>query len=82
MMSSPCYLLTDVQVEFRQVGLDIGMEKTHWTSWPPRTGDDIDMDGVIISWEPHLVYVGGTLHLKGNSSGAIDFWMIQAEDVL
>ena len=64
---------------FAEVGLEVGMAKTHWTSWPPKPHDVLRIDDFKIAWEPHLVFVGSVLDFSGNSGGAINYRIAQAE---
>ena len=51
-------MLEEALVAFAEVGLEIGLDKTHWTSWPPMPGRHLQVAGVDIVWEPHLTFVG------------------------
>ena len=72
-------MLAETVAAFKTVGLDVGMEKTHWTCWPSEEGITIGIDGVGVAWEPYLTFVGGVLDFNGNSGNAIDHRIAQAE---
>jgi hypothetical protein len=72
-------MLKDTIAAFLAVGLEIGLDKTHWTSWPPKPEDHLRIEGVKIAWEPHLIFVGSVLDFSGNCRGAIDYRVAQAE---
>ena len=47
-------MLKETIKAFAEVGLEVGMAKTHWTSWPPKPNDDLRIDNFNnIAWEPH-----------------------------
>ena len=38
-------MCADLTVEFRRIGLGVSAEKTHWTSTPPRLGEELHVYG-------------------------------------
>ena len=72
-------MLAETVAAFKTVGLDVGMEKTHWTCRPSEEGIAIGIDGVGVVWEPYLTFVGGVLDFNGNSGNAIEHRIAQAE---
>ena len=72
-------MLVETRDALRTVGLDVGMEKTHWTSWPSEKGESICIDEVSVMWAPHLVFVAGVLDFRGNSGSAIGHRAVQAK---
>ena len=64
-------MIADIVAEFREVGLGVRPEKTHWTSTPARELDTITVEGCAIPWQPTLTFVGMVLDLKGSSWAAI-----------
>ena len=67
--------------EFRKVGRDVGVEKTHWSSWPSAHADTLAVGGIAVEWAENLTFVGGIINLTGNSGAAIDHRISQAEKV-
>ena len=72
-------MLVEAVAAFKALGLDVGMEKTHWACWPSEKGIAIGIDGFGFVWEPYLTFVGGVLGFNGNSGNAIEHRIAQAE---
>ena len=51
-------MLTEITEAFADVGLDVGIPKTHWTSYPAREGDCLRWSGYDLPWEHSLTFVG------------------------
>jgi hypothetical protein len=71
-------MLKDCIEEFSAAGLEIGMEKTHWSSSHPMDGQFIVTNGVKVQWESHLTFVGTVLELGGHSARALQYRLAQA----
>ena len=71
-------MLEEALVAFAEVGLEVGLDKTHWTSWPPMPGRHLQVAGVDIVWEPHLTLVGHIFDFTGNCCAAIHYRTAQA----
>jgi hypothetical protein len=66
---------------FRSVGLDIGAEKTHWSSYPPEAGHTALFHDCAIEWEASLTFVGTVIDLGGGDGQAMDYRIAQATKV-
>ena len=71
-------MCADIIAEFRNIGLGVGAEKTHWTSMPPRPGEQLVVDGSRVEWESSLTYVGTVIDMTGSAGPAMTFRMVQA----
>ena len=74
-------MVSETIAGFQDVGLDVGADKTHWTSWPAALGSTLRAGRCDVSWSPHLTFVGGVVNLAGNCGPAIDLRIAQATKV-
>lgn len=65
-------MMQEVREAFSAVGLDIGPEKTHWTSFPAHVGCCLEFQGSRLEWEPNLTFVGTILDFSGSDASAVD----------
>ena len=72
-------MVTEVIQAFAAVGLEVGADKSHWTSYPGMPGSKLTVGTEKVKWESHLVFVGTILNLGGNSSAAMEHRLSQAE---
>ena len=68
-------------MNFLKVGLEIGADKTHWTSYPPTPDQMLRVGGFDCGWEEVLTFVGGVSDLSGNDAKAVDHRIAQGEKV-
>ena len=64
-------MIADIVAEFRSIGLGIGADKTHWTSYPQREAEVLRVEGCTVEWEASLTFVGMEVNLSGSSWGAV-----------
>ena len=48
-------MMREAMDAFQSVGLDVEIEKTHWTSWPAQPGVQLQVGDSRWNWEPSLV---------------------------
>ena len=70
-------MIEEAMAEFRKVGLEVGCEKTRWSSWPPTGLLQVGQD--TVPWSPCLTFIGGVIDLGGNSGAAMSYRMAQAD---
>ena len=66
---------------FAQAGLDVGTDKSHWTSYPEKPLSTLQVGPDSVKWEPHVTFVGTVLNLVGNDGPAMEHRISQAEKV-
>ena len=64
-------VVTEVIAKLKEVGLSVGAQKTHWTSFPKMMDKSIMVDGLAVLWEEVLEFVGSMVCLDGNARHAI-----------
>ena len=74
-------MVADTMVAFSQVGLEVGAEKTHWSSIPRMPSAALRVGTERVAWTSHLTFVGGVVSFDNNSAEAIQYRMTQAEKV-
>ena len=57
-MSAAEIMVTEVIAKLQEVGLSVGAQKTHWTSYPKMMDKNIMVDGLAVLWEEVLEFVG------------------------
>ena len=77
-MSAAEIMVTEVIAKLRKVGLSVGAQKTHWTSYPKMMDKSIMVDGLAVLWEEVLEFVGSKVCLDGNARHAIAHRSAQA----
>ena len=70
-MSAAEILVSEVIAKLKEVGLSVGAQKTHWTSFPKMMDKCIMVDGLAVLWEEVLEFVGSKVCLDGNARHAI-----------
>ena len=63
--------IRDITTELEAVGLGIGANKTHWSSYPAKPGQTLHVGTEQIQWEQVLIFVGMALDLSGSSWAAV-----------
>ena len=71
-------MVTEVIAKLKEVGLSVGAQKTHWTSFPKMMDKSIMVDGLAVLWEEVLEFVGSKVCLDGNARHAIAHRSAQA----
>ena len=71
-------LVSEVIEKLKEVGLTVGAQKTHWTSFPKMMDKNITVDGSAVVWEEVLEFVGSMVCLDGNARHAIAHRTAQA----
>ena len=74
--------VAEVIAKLKDVGLDVGAQKTHWTSFPKMVDKSIMVDGLAVLWEEVLEFVGSKVCLDGNARPAISHSTAQAHKCL
>ena len=64
-------MVSEVIEKLKEVGLTVGAQKTHWTSFPKMMDKNITVDGSAVVWEEVLEFVGSMVCLDGNARHAI-----------
>ena len=67
---------------FAQAGLEVGLEKSHWTSYPYMAGSSLRVGDQEVQWEKHVVFVGCTrctLNLCNPGLDAMEHRIAQGE---
>jgi hypothetical protein len=70
-------MLHDAIVAFAEAGLDVGMEKTHWTS-SCSCAEELVVQGVMIPWSSSITFVGAVLEFGGHDARALQYRIGQA----
>ena len=71
-------MVSEVIEKLKEVGLTVGAQKTHWTSFPKMMDKNIMVDGLAVVWEEVLEFVGSMVCLDGNARHAIAHRTAQA----
>ena len=71
-------MVSEVIEKLKEVGLTVGAQKTHWTSFPKMMDKYITVDGSAVVWEEVLEFVGSMVCLDGNARHAIAHRTAQA----
>ena len=71
-------MVSEVREKLKEVGLTVGAQKTHWTSFLKMTDKNIMVDGFAVVWEEVLEFVGSMVCLDGNARHAIAHGSAQA----
>ena len=71
-------MVSEAIEKLKEVGLTVGAQKTHWTSFPKMMYKNITVDGSAVVWEEVLEFVGSMVCLDGNARHAIAHRTAQA----
>ena len=71
-------MVSEVIGNLKKVGLTVGAQKTHWTSFPKMIDKHITVGGSAVVWEEVLEFVGSMVCLDGNARHAIAHRTAQA----
>ena len=75
-------MVAEVIAKLKDVGLNVGAQRTHWTSQPKMVDKSIMVDGLAVLWEEVLKFVGSKVCLGGNARRAIAHRTAQANKCL
>ena len=64
-------MLAEVTAAFGQVGLEINLSKTHYSSSVENGGRSISVVGQHVVWTPEIIFLGSAITLTGNDEAAI-----------
>ena len=70
-------MLHEAILAFADAGLEVGMEKTHWTSSCP-CEEDLVVQGAVIPWSASITFVGAVLELGAHDALALQYRLGQA----
>ena len=74
-------MLSEVVSAFAAVGLDVGPDKSHWTSYPALPTKRLRCPGGLLRWEDRLTFIGTVLDFNGNDDLAMEHRTAQATKV-
>ena len=74
-------MINDLVSAFRDLGLGVGADKTHWTSTPAQEHMKIKVEDCEVKWESTITFVGTVLDLTGSSGAAIQHRLNQGNKV-
>ena len=57
-MSAAEVMVTEVIAKLREVGLSVGAQRTHWTSYPKMMDKSIMVDGLAVLWDQRCAWAG------------------------
>ena len=63
------------------VGLEVSAAKCHWTSYPRMPVTNLNLAGAVVTWEPHIIFVGSVFNFGGNDGEALEHRLAQATKV-
>ena len=78
-MSAAEIMVTEVIAKLKEVGLSVGAQKTHWTSYPKMMDKSIMVGRLAVLWDEVLEFVGSKVWLDGNARHAIAHRSAQAK---
>ena len=58
-------MFSEARAALLEVGIEIGIKRSHWTCWPKRAQTKLNIDSLELDWTPGLVFVGPVLDLSG-----------------
>ena len=74
-------MISETITAFASVGLEVGTGKSHWSSYPSRSGEKLVFGQDRVTWEASLTFVGTILNFNGKDGLAIDNRIAQANKV-
>jgi hypothetical protein len=72
-------MLEELVAALAVVGLDVGVPKCHWTSYPSLPRDTLRLQGADLLWEAQIKFVGAIFDFSGNDEAALEYRLAQAE---
>ena len=75
-------MISDLTTDFKTAGLEIGHNKTNWSSTTPLPGVHLQAEEARVLWQPTFVFVGIEMSLQGTSAPAIKHRMGRAQATL
>ena len=64
-------MIEDCCAKFGEAGLEVGLDKTHWSSSIAMDGETLVVRGQSIVWERKLEFIGSVIELGAHSGGAV-----------
>ena len=74
-------MISEVIDAFLRVGLEVGTDKSHWSSCPAKANEKLRFGSDRVKWEQNLTFVGTILDLSGSDAGAVEYRIAQATKV-
>ena len=72
-------MAAEVIAAFLLVGLEVGAEKSHWSSYPSMQDVSLQVGAERVQWESQLTFVGTVLSVGVGSGPAIELRTAQAQ---
>ena len=72
-------MIAEVLAAFLGVGLEVGAEKSHWSSYPSMQDIKLQVGTARVQWESQLTYVGTVVSVGGGSGPAMELRTTQAQ---
>ena len=60
-----------IEEKFAEAGLEVGLDKTHWSSSVAMDGETLAVRGQSIVWEGELEFIGSVIEPGARSGGAV-----------
>ena len=64
-------MIEDCCMKFGEAGLEVGLDKTHWSSSIAMDGETLAVRGQSIVWERKLEFIGSVIEPGAHSGGAV-----------
>ena len=64
-------MIEDCCTKFGEAGLEVGLDKTHWSSSIAMDGETLAVRGQSIVWERKLEFIGSVIEPGAHSGGAV-----------
>ena len=71
-------MLQECMAAFAAAGLEVGLEKTFWSSTTPLPNQVLTVNGVQLEWRRSLTFVGTVLEFGGHDADALQYRIGQA----
>ena len=74
-------MIEDCCTKFGETGLEVGLDKTHWSSSIAMDGETLVVRGQSIVWERKLEFIGSVIEPGAHSGGAVGRRVQEASSV-
>ena len=64
-------MIEDCCEKFRDAGLDVGLDKTHWSSSVAMDGQTLAVQGQSFVWESKLEFIASVIEIGTHNGGAV-----------
>ena len=64
-------MIEDCCTKFGEAGLEVGLDKTHWSSSIAMDGETLVVRGQSLVWERKLEFIGSVIEPDAHSGGAV-----------